>query len=270
MIGQDSTLSDVLTHHVNWLNSQKPVFTPGPASLLAQNLEGLAPCFGRGDSDYDAVEGAVLSRLLEMTGHQQIARMQGSGSLALEITAMNFIRGKVVVVETGYYSERLKRMLETAKKSLQAVSEIRTIPWPKIGAADIKADWIWACPVETSVGLKVPISDLRSFADKSGAMLALDATASVGMESDHDLADVISYSSCKGLFGLTGAAFIASNEPPSNQVDSFCLSLESHLERSMTGPYHAIQSLSHVLPVHDELHQSVVANKSQFTRAFSP
>ena len=33
----------------------------------------------------------------------------------------------------------------------------------------------------------------------------LDATGSIGLERYHELADVISFSSCKGLFGLTGA-----------------------------------------------------------------
>ena len=34
----------------------------------------------------------------------------------------------------------------------------------------------------------------------------LDATASIGLESGHEQAEILAYSSCKGLFGLTGAA----------------------------------------------------------------
>ena len=49
----------------------------------------------------------------------------------------------------------------------------------------------------------------------------LDATASIGLEDGHNWADVISYSSCKGLFGLTGAGFIAFNTLPSNEIKSF-------------------------------------------------
>ena len=61
--------------------------------------------------------------------------------------------------------------------------------------------------------------------------LALDASASMGLEEGHDNADVIAYSSCKGLFGLTGASFLAYNSDPSNIVDSFYLNLNnnSHL-----------------------------------------
>jgi 2-aminoethylphosphonate-pyruvate transaminase len=93
----------------------------------------------------------------------------------------------------------------------------------------------------------------------------LDATASIGLESGHERADVIGFSSCKGLFGLTGAAFIAFNEPATVEVDSFYLKLGSHLERMMTGPYHSICSLLEVLPKHDDFRESVVENKDVFS-----
>ena len=53
----------------------------------------------------------------------------------------------------------------------------------------------------------------------------LDATASIGLEKDHELADVLSFSSCKGLFGLTGACFICFNVNIFNDVKSFYLNL---------------------------------------------
>ena len=49
------------------------------------------PCFGRGDPEYKELEDDVLGRLLTMSGHKKIVRMQGSGSLALEIVATNFL-----------------------------------------------------------------------------------------------------------------------------------------------------------------------------------
>ena len=30
------------------VNKETKLFTPGPASLLVENLDGLRPCFGRG------------------------------------------------------------------------------------------------------------------------------------------------------------------------------------------------------------------------------
>ena len=41
--------------------NKKILFTPGPASLLKENIIGLEPCFGRGDPKYDQIEDYVLN-----------------------------------------------------------------------------------------------------------------------------------------------------------------------------------------------------------------
>ena len=69
------------------------------------------------------------------------------------------------------------------------------------------------------------------------AKLALDATASIGLEKYHSYADVVSFSSCKGLFGLTGASFVASVYSK-NKIFIYYF---SHLNKKMTGPYHILQ-----------------------------
>ena len=72
-------------------NSKKILFTPGPSSLLEENLNGLKPCFGRGDSGYKKIENSVLKKLKLMSSHKKIVRMQGSGSLAIEIMCHYFL-----------------------------------------------------------------------------------------------------------------------------------------------------------------------------------
>lgn len=245
-------------------NARKLLFTAGPASLLPENLTGLRPCFGRGDEDYANVEEQVLRALKGMTGHQHIARMQGSASLALEIMALNFLYGRVLVVSTGYYSDRLKWLSDSALRRTGAVKEVVSVDWHHLETVQGHFDWVFACYTETSCGLKVPIELLSDLAQRSGARLMLDATASIGLEPGHGLAEVIGYSSCKGLFGLTGASFIAFNEPATVEVDSFYLRLATHLEKLMTGPYHAIGSLVDVLPNHDAFRAAVVENKQVF------
>ena len=99
----------------------------------------------------------------------------------------------------------------------------------------------------------------------------LDATASIGLEADHELADVIGYSSCKGLFGLTGAAFIAYNQEPKVEVNSFYLNINSHINRNMTGPYHAI----YCFKIHEDIKHSVkiknwIVWNLQLSRRISP
>ena len=41
----------------------KKLFTPGPASLLYENITSIEPCFGRGDDHYQKIENNVLNKL---------------------------------------------------------------------------------------------------------------------------------------------------------------------------------------------------------------
>jgi aspartate aminotransferase-like enzyme len=246
-------------------NAAKLLFTPGPASLLPENLTGLRPAFGRGDDDYAAVERQVLDGLKALSGHAHVARMQGSASLALEIAALNFLYGRTLVISTGFYSDRLAWLAESAQRRMGRVREVVTVGWQELEQVSGSFDWVVACYTETSRALKLPIGTTHALAKRLGARLMIDATASIGLEPRHDLADVIAYSSCKGLFGLTGAAFIAFNERPTADVDSFYLRLDHHLDGRMTGPYHVIASLLDVLPRHNEFRDAVVANKEAFT-----
>ena len=252
-----------ITQFVTDRNFDKKLFTAGPASLVDENLSGLMPCFGRGDTSYMDIEKKVLSDLKKMTGHSKIARLQGSASLALEIMTLNFLYGKVLVVNTGYYSERMIRLSKDAM-AYKNITKVNSVDWKEISNLTDRYDWIIACPTETSCGLKIPINELFKLTKNCNAKLMLDATASIGLESEHELADVIAYSSCKGLFGLTGAAFIAFNELPNFNPASFYLDLTSHLDRKMTGPYHAITSLAGVLSEHKSFREAVVINKNKF------
>ena len=257
---KDKKISDLIYE----ANIEKPIFTAGPASLIYENIIGLKNCFGRGDKDYDQTESVVLNLLLKMSGHSKIARLQGSASLALEIMITNFAFGRVLIVNSGYYSERLYGMCLSAQKQYDNISQINLVDWTKIDEVQGSYDWIISCYTETSNGILVPIDKLKSLSDRTSGKLMLDATASIGLEPNHDLSDVIAYSSCKGLFGLTGASFIAFNEMPLNEIDSFYLNLSSHLERKMTGPYHSICSLLHVLKDHENFKEAVIENKKRF------
>src|SRR5262245_63535970 len=70
-------------HSVVAIKNRKAILTPGPGSLLPENLLGIVPCFGRGDSEYQAIESRVLTSLRRMTGHERIARMQDRKSTRL-------------------------------------------------------------------------------------------------------------------------------------------------------------------------------------------
>lgn len=250
-------------------NSSKHLFTAGPASLLTENITGLRPCFGRGDRDYDEVEHDVLQALKGMTGHSNITRFQGSASLALEIAISNFVYGNVLVVDTGFYSRRLHSFATTARKAQGEITSIDSCDWRSLDEVAGRYDWIVGCYTETSRGVRVPMEHLIRLKAMTGGKLLLDATASIGLEDAHENAEVIAYSSCKGLFGLTGAAFVAFDNPPQVQVNSFYLSLNTHTAKLTTGPYHAISSLHDVLTHHGDLKSAVATNKARCLRDFA-
>ena len=247
-------------------NKKKIIFTAGPSSLLYENLSSIKPCFGRGDAEYLSTEKYVLNKILKLSGQSKIARFQGSGSLAIEVMALNFLYGKVLIIDTGYYSDRLKIISNQAKKTYKNIKSIKSVNWKNLESVSENFDWIFACPTETSCGLKVPIENLYKLKKRIKSKLMLDATASIGLENNHELADVISFSSCKGLFGLTGACFICFNTNFENEINSFYLNLKNHIDKKMTGPYHTIYSLYEILKKYNDFKYSVLTNKKIFLK----
>lgn len=250
-------------------NNDKILFTPGPSSLSLENVKYLEPSFGRGDKNYDKIENYVLKKIKDLSGKNFIARMQGAGSLAIEIMINNFLYGKVLIIETGTYSQRLESICYNQKKNFKFIKSIKKIDWKKIDSINEKFDWIIACYTETSIGLKLDINKLKKLKKSCKSKLMLDATASFGLENNHKYADVMSFSSCKGLFGLTGACFICYGNNPQNEITSFNLNINNHLEKKMTGPYHSICSLYKIMKNYDDFKYSVIINKKKFLEKFS-
>ena len=246
--------------------NKKIVFTPGPGSLLEENINGLGPFFGRGDSHYKKIETDVVKNLKKISGLKNIACFQGSGSLAIEIALQNFVKGKVLVVKTGYYSDRVNKILSFLKFNFNKIKQIDSITWKKIENVRKKYDWVCASPVETSIGLKIPIKKLNLLKKRCSASLMLDATGSIGLEEGHQYAEVATFSSCKGLFGLTGASFIAYKIKPRNKIKSFYMDINTHIEKKLTGPYHTIGSLYHVLKNYNKFKEAVKKNKFKFLK----
>lgn len=234
-------------------------FTPGPAELLPGALNNIRNCFGRGDSEYLSLEHSVLSGIKSLVKHEHIVRLQGSASLAIEIAILNQIKGRTLVIKTGYYSDRIEQIC----KNSPYLSSVDYASLEDAYHLDCKYDWILACYVETSDGYKIDPNTLNDLKNKLSARLFLDATASIALETDHDIADICAFSSCKGLCGLTGASFITYNgNEDFNIVPSFYLNIQTHIRKGCTGPYHIIQSLYTSLSNLDSIRTSVSACKS--------
>ncbi len=236
-------------------NNRKLMLTPGPATVLYENLENIKPIFGRGDIDYDEMMSEVINWVKKLSGQDRIVFQQGSSTLSLELAAHSFVRGKVLLISTGYYSDRLELLLPKN-------CEVTKCKYEDLDLVNGNYDWILCAYTETSTAFKVDLHKIKAKANDFSAKLYLDATGSIGLEEDHGLADLMAFSSCKGLFGLTGASFIAYKDDLSiKNTDLFYFNIDTQRNKMVTGPYHSIASLYGIINIHDDLKERVANSK---------
>jgi len=235
--------------------NHKLMLTPGPAVLLHENIKYLKPVFGRGDEEYLSMADSVSDWVRSLSGQDELVMAQGSATFALELAAHSFVSGKVLIISTGYYSDRLKKLLPEG-------CQVKMCDYEDLDYESGKFDWVMCTYTETSTAFKSDLERIRSKSDSLGAKLYVDATGSIGLEENHELADLMAFSSCKGLFGLTGACFVAfkSGLKPKT-LQSFYFNLETQKNKMVTGPYHAISSLFGVMHNHEILRERVIRSK---------
>ena len=258
------------------INRRKVMLTPGPGAIPFENAFAVQPLFGRGDADFAEMEERVFYHLRRQSGLPCVARLQGSASLALEVAARSFVSNRVLVVNTGYYCERLIGYCRTLEQ-MRRVSCVDVISAEEFLEKELEQlscaaryDWIISVYTETSTAMLNDVPKLAALKKRLGARLFLDATASIGLEQQHDLADVIAFSSCKGLGAMTGGAFICyQDDVPEQPEASFYLNIRTHLEKKMTGPYHPMAALDRLLPMQDEIRARVRRSKEAFAAKFS-
>ena len=243
-------------------NNSKLMLTPGPAAVLHENLMNIKPLFGRGDDEYTKISKDVLNWIKQLSGQDEVITMQGSATLGLELAAHTFVSGRILLVSTGYYSDRLEKLLP--KDCHLCICEYKDIE-----SISDDFDWILCAYTETSIAFKLDLNSIKNKADECGAKLYVDATGSIGLEENHHLADVIAFSSCKGLFGLTGASFVAfKSNLKHKKLDTFYFNLKTQEQKMTTGPYHAIASLFGVMKIHDTLRKRVINSKNTILKKY--
>ena len=241
-------------------NRNKLMLTPGPSSICAAAIKHIEPVFGRGDTDYEKIYYEVTEWIKNLSGQDEVISLIGSATLAIEISIINFLSGDILVIDTGFYSRRIYKIISKYKN-------VDLINFKEIDKIDKKYDWIAACFTETSCGYKFNLGNLSRLKFKTKANLFLDATGSIGLEDGHEIADLIAFSSCKGLLGLTGAAFIAKkNNIVQNNLFNipYYLNYNIHKEKLVTGPYHILEGLLGI----KEIHHLLLENIRSFHNAF--
>jgi 2-aminoethylphosphonate-pyruvate transaminase len=249
--------------------SAKILLTPGPSHQIPEGVLAVTGAAGRGDSGFDYQNDRAIEWLKSVSGQEQVTAFQGSGSLAVEMMVLNFVQGRVLLVESGYYSDRMRQfLLRIQAEPDSPISDVSTIEISDLESAVGTFDWVCGVYVETARAKRQDLSVLKRVADRLGAKLAIDAVASIGLEKGHEAADVLAFSSCKGLFGPTGAAFVAYTAQPLNQQLPFYLDLATHSLKKVTGPYSQMQYISGVIEVHNSLVDIVRKSKHEFMDKF--
>ena len=255
--GVSSTqIRDNAQRSITQKNNHKLMLTPGPAVVLYENLQYLKPVFGRDDDEYASMSESVVNWVKKLSGQDEVVAMQGSSTLALELAAHSFVSGRVLLVSTGYYSDRLEKLLPKD-------CELTICKYEEMDGIKGNFDWVLCAYTETSIAFKVDLENVKNKANECNAKLYVDATGSIGLEDNHQLADVMAFSSCKGLFGLTGAGFVAYKSDLSpKDLDAFYFNLNTHKNKMTTGPYHAIASLYGIIEKHNIFKQRVINSKN--------
>ncbi len=257
-----SQLRNHAVRSITQINNQKLMLTPGPAVILHENIINLKPIFGRGDNEYTVMSDAVVKWVSQLSGQDEVIYAQGSATFALELALHSFVNGRILLISTGYYSDRLKKLLPPN-------SNIEVCKYDELDKIDSKFNWILCAYTETSVAFKIDLKHVRHTANNAGAKLFVDATGSIGLEDHHELADLMAFSSCKGLFGLTGACFIAHKKGlQPRDSNHFYFNIETHKNKMVTGPYHAIASLYGVIKNHSLFKTRVINSKKHILKKY--
>ncbi len=248
--------------------SSKITFCPGPGAVVNDWFTNQNEYFGRGDKEYSIIKRKTLNWIKRKSGQDIVIPISGSGTTAATVALNSFLTGKVLIINTGYYAKRWINYVKNSKLSIQfdIISYDEFINKKNLKK---KYNWLIFVYVETANCRKYDIKKVSKIARKTKTKILLDATASIGLENNHNLADVMFFSSCKGLLGPTGLGFIAfKNKIKYHNSKDFWFNLDTHKNSKYTLGYNCIASLYGIKKNH-ELYKKRILYASRFLKKYS-
>ena len=222
-------------------------FCPGPGAVIPEWSEAQTEFFGRGDNYYSKLKKKALTWIKKISGQDYVIPIAGAGTTAAILAFNTFLKGNVCVVKTGYYSDRWYDYLKKTK----LVKKTKYMTLDNLINQKKTFDWIIFVYVETASCRRFNIKKVYQIKKKVKAKLMVDATASIGLENCHNLADVVFFSSSKGLFGPTGLGFVA-HKKKINKIKSkdFWYDYQTHEESKYTLAYNCLAPLEKISSRH--------------------
>ena len=232
------------------LYNTKITFCPGPGAVIPEWFDHQKEFFGRGDPEYDNIKKKTFSWLKKKCGQDNIIAVPGAATTASIVAINSFIEKNVLVIDTGFYSERWLNYLKKTK----IVGDVKSLKYEDFLQKKIsnKYKWVIFVYVETALCKKFDIKKVKKKCKRLDAKLFVDATASVGLEKNHEYGDVVFFSSCKGLFGPTGLGFIGYKKNiKAKRSSDFLLDYKSHEESKYTLGYNCMAALYSISKRHN-------------------
>jgi alanine-glyoxylate transaminase / serine-glyoxylate transaminase / serine-pyruvate transaminase len=200
------------------------ILTPGPSSLDPRVLRALStPLVGHMDPWFIEMIGEVqtLLRQLFQTENRVTLPLSASGSGGIEASVVNVLEpgDEAIVCVNGTFSERMaviaSRIPGVTIHRVEAPLG-RTVDPDDVRRAGKgrKIKFVGVCQGETSTGVLTRVDPFRKVADELGALLCVDAVASLGgvpLDVDEQRIDICFSGSQKAISAPPGMAPITVN-----------------------------------------------------------
>lgn len=196
----------------------KVLLTPGPCMTSETVRQASAlPDLNHRDPEYLSLIRETKERLLEVYGQTQTDwhayLLGGSGTLAVEAMITSCVKtGPVLILENGYYSERIRDIFEIHRIPFETVSHGWLEPWDferinaKLGA---QFEAVIGTHNETTTGRLNDIARLGELCRNYGVTCLVDAMSSFGADAiDLSNLSAVTASANKCLHGLPGVGFV--------------------------------------------------------------
>ena len=234
-------------------------FCPGPGAIIPEWKISQVEVFGRNDKYYEKVKSKTLNWIKKISEQDEVVPVSGASSTAAILSFNSFLSGSVCVVNTGYYSDRWFNYLKEKIYLKNNIKKLKYLTLYELEKSKEKFNWIIFVYVETSICKKYSIVDVKKLCKRNKSKLLVDATGSIGLEKNHKLADVVFFSSCKGLFGPTGLSFVAhKNNIKKFKNGELWFDYDFHKESKYTLGYNCMLSLEKISKSHSKYKSRVL------------
>jgi alanine-glyoxylate transaminase/serine-glyoxylate transaminase/serine-pyruvate transaminase len=165
---------------------------PGPIEFEPEVLAALGrPTLSHTDPDFAKAFGGAIRGLRDVfrAPSGQPFVVAGSGTLAMELAMVNIVEpnDRVVVVNTGYFGDRMGKIVErlgaTAEHVRAPLGDAPSLEAVERAVASGPCKVLTVTHVDTSTGVLTPVEAIAKLGRKHGALVVVDGVCATGGEA---------------------------------------------------------------------------------------